>query len=197
MIELTFCFLRSTELASQAKHASPLTYFNYLHFNDNPRYLASHYVHTYFGTPYYSLSMQNAFAHGAGTMIATSGDAYVGNFVAGHKSGQGTMAYADQNMYVGSWAQDEPEGEGRMLYGKTGNVYEGGWKKGRRHGKGTMRFEVADEELSLCKICYESEMNALFYDCGHVAACDECARQVDHCPVCRRKVRAVCRIWKT
>ncbi|KAL9613801.1 MAG: hypothetical protein Q9167_001692 [Letrouitia subvulpina] len=187
----------SAALLSQAKHASPITYFNFLNSNDNPRYLARRYLYSYFGSPYYSLSMQNAFAHGPGIMISSSGDAYVGNFAAGHKSGAGTMAFSNQNTYTGEWADDEPEGQGKMLYGKTGNVYEGGWKKGRRHGKGVMRFEVADEELSLCKICYESEMDALFFDCGHVVACDECARQVDVCPVCRRKVRAVCKIWRT
>ena len=105
------------------------------------------------------------------------------------------MRYANGDTYIGSWANDEPEGEGEMVYAKTGNVYTGGFKKRKRHGKGVMRFEVADEEMRLCQICYEEEMDALFYDCGHVAACETCARQVEDCPVCRRRVKAVVRIW--
>ena len=136
-------------------------------------------------------------AHGQGTLVTLAGDAYTGTFVAGEKSGQGNMAYANGDTYTGEWKANEPNGQGRMVYAKTGNVYTGGFKKRKRHGKGHMVFEVADEEMHLCKICYEVEMDALFYDCGHVVACDECARQVDVCPVCRRNVRAVVKIWKT
>lgn len=106
------------------------------------------------------------------------------------------MAYASGDTYTGNFAENERDGHGKMVYGKTNNVYEGGWKKGRRHGKGIMTYEVADEEMAMCKICYENEMNALLYDCGHVVACEECARQVEICPVCRKSVRGVCRIWK-
>ena len=84
-----------------------------------------------------------------------------------------------------------------MVYAGTGNTYTGGWRRGKRHGKGTMRYEVADEEMALCKICYEVEMDALLFDCGHVVACEECAKMVECCPVCRRDVKAVVRIWRT
>ena len=60
-----------------------------------------------------------------------------------------------------------------------------------------MEYEIADEEENLCKICYEKEMDALLYDCGHVVACEECARCVEVCPFCRRNVRGVVRIWRT
>lgn len=130
-------------------------------------------------------------------MINMPGDAYSGNFVAGNMSGQGTMAYANGDTYAGEWSLNEPNGQGRMVYAKTGNVYTGGFKKRKRHGKGTMQFEVADEEMQMCNICYEEEMDALFYDCGHVTACEDCAKQVDVCPVCRKSVRAVVKIWRT
>ena len=107
------------------------------------------------------------------------------------------MAFANGDTYTGSWAKDEPDGQGEMVYAKTGNVYTGGFKKRKRHGKGVMRFEVADEEERLCGICMEEEMDCCFYDCGHVAACEGCARQVDVCPVCRRGVKAVVRIWRS
>ena len=107
------------------------------------------------------------------------------------------MDYSNGDTYIGEWKANEPNGTGKMVYAKTGNVYTGGFMKRKRHGKGTMEFQIADEELLLCKICYEVEMNALFYDCGHVAACEECARQVDQCPVCRKRVVAVVRIWRS
>lgn len=125
------------------------------------------------------------------------GDAYSGNFVAGTMSGHGTMDFANGDTYTGQWKNNEPNGQGKMVYAKTGNVYIGGFRKRKRHGKGMMQFEVADEEMQLCRICYEEEMDALFYDCGHVAACEGCAKQVDICPVCRKSVRAIVKIWRT
>lgn len=134
-------------------------------------------------------------AHGHGTTVNLAGDHYVGNFTAGSKAGAGTMAYANGDTYEGDWKTDEPNGQGKMVYAKTGNVYTGGFKKRKRHGHGTFVLKVADEDMQLCKICYESEMNACFNSCGHVVACDECARQVDICPVCRAAVRSVVRMW--
>ena len=174
-----------------------MEYFHYLHGHDNPTYFQEHVTNSYFGRYYSSCSVKMGRAHGQGTLVTLAGDAYTGTFVAGEKSGQGDMAYANGDTYTGEWKANEPNGQGRMVYAKTGNVYTGGFKKRKRHGKGHMVFEVADEEMHLCKICYEVEMDALFYDCGHVVACDECARQVDVCPVCRRNVRAVVKIWKT
>ena len=156
------------------------------------------HVGNYFGGPYTYAPLRKGRFFGECTMIDdTTGDAFVGKCVGGCKSGQGVMYYANGDTYTGEWANSLPEGQGTMVYNTTGNTYVGGWKNGRRHGKGVMNFEVADEELQLCKICYENEMDALFYRCGHVAACEMCARQVRDCPVCRRPVDAVVRIWKT
>ncbi|KAI4114889.1 MAG: hypothetical protein LQ345_004416 [Seirophora villosa] len=184
-------------LVNQGKHPDPISYFTYLRYNDDPGYLASHAANNYFGQAYSSCAVSFGVRHGQGTMISTNGNAYVGNWVFDQRSGQGTMAYASGDTYMGDFVEDEKDGRGKMVYGKTNNVYEGGWKKGRRHGKGVMTYEVADEEMATCKICYENEMDALFYDCGHVVACEECARQVEICPVCRKSVRGVCRIWRT
>ncbi|KAL9601645.1 MAG: hypothetical protein Q9219_002365 [cf. Caloplaca sp. 3 TL-2023] len=172
-------------------------FFEYLRHEDDPGYAQPHRVNSVFGTEYQSLPTLRGLVLGQGTRITMAGDAYVGGWVDNRKSGYGTMAYASGDTYTGEWAADERDGHGTMVYGGTKNVYEGGWRKGRRHGKGVMRYEVADEEMALCKICYENEMDALLYDCGHVVACEECARQVDCCPVCRKGVRGVCRIWRT
>ncbi|KAL8669172.1 MAG: hypothetical protein Q9168_006225 [Polycauliona sp. 1 TL-2023] len=188
---------QATQLVTQGKHTNPITYFQHLRYNCTATNQPSHLTKSEYGTEYLSAPLSHGLVHGPGTKIYSNGDAYIGTFTSDQKTGLGTMAYSSGDTYTGNWESDEPSGEGTMVYGKTSNVYTGGWKKGRRNGKGTMRYEVADEELAMCKICYEVEMDALFYDCGHVVACEECARQVDVCPVCRKSVKAVVRIWRT
>lgn len=186
---------RLTRHKEAGKPATVPEYRDYLFCATDPAYLKPTLTASYFSTPYYSCSIAYGRPHGTGTSISLAGDSYTGNFTAGFKSGQGTMRYSNGDTYTGAWADNEPEGQGEMTYAKTGNVYTGGFKKRKRHGKGVMKFQVADEEQRLCQICYENEMDAVFYDCGHVTACETCARQLDDCPVCRRKVKAVVRIW--
>lgn len=172
-------------------------YFNYQCSACDPAYLRSHITTSYFASPYFSGSIAYGRPHGQGTLISTLGDAYTGEFVSGLKFGEGRMNFANGDTYTGSWAHDEPHGEGKMVYAKTGNVYQGGFKKRKRHGKGVMHFEVADEEERLCGICYEEEMDCCFYDCGHVTACETCARQLDICPICRKVVKGVVKMWRS
>lgn len=72
----------------------------------------------------------------------------------------------------------------------------GGYQEGKPWGKGITYWEVADEEGEMCQICYGEAVDSLFYDCGHVCACVECAKQVEVCPICRKTVKQVVRIWK-
>lgn len=162
-----------------------------------PGTIHGHKTCTYFSEPYQSGSFLNGSFHGPGTTTKLNGQTYTGNFMASYMHGHGTMTYQNKDIYVGEFFKNEMHGQGKMIYFKTGNIYEGGWRHGRRHGKGKMEYMVADEELLLCQICYESEQDALFYDCGHVCACVECARQVETCPVCRRSVVAVVKIYRT
>ncbi|KAL8870455.1 MAG: hypothetical protein Q9174_003509 [Haloplaca sp. 1 TL-2023] len=188
----------SASLIAEGKHPTPISYFHYLRFNEEPAYLGNYnYDHQFGNAVYVSGSYKYGFAHGQGMQIDSTGDVYTGNWTHDDRSGQGTMAYADGNTYEGNFKEDLRDGQGKMVYGKTGNVYEGGWKQGRRHGKGVMKYEVSDEEVATCKICYEGEMDAVFFDCGHIVACLECARLVESCPICRKSVRGVCRVFRT
>ncbi|KAI4154523.1 MAG: hypothetical protein LQ340_001638 [Diploschistes diacapsis] len=188
----------SEELRKRGDALTVPEFFQTLTFLSHFSYTGPVHVASYFGGPYTYAPLRNGRFFGQCTMIDdTTGDAYVGNCIGGYKAGQGVMYYANGDTYTGEWVHSQPEGQGTMVYNTTGNTYVGGWKAGRRHGKGIMTFEVADEQLQLCKICFEAEMDALFYRCGHVAACEMCARQVRDCPVCRRPVDAVVRIWKT
>ena len=186
-----------SRLEAAGKPTTILGHFSYQCSACDPAYLQPHLTRSYFASPYFSGDIAYGRAHGKGTLITTLGDAYTGGFISGSKSGHGKMRFANGDTYTGSWANDDPNGHGEMVYAKTGNVYTGGFRKRKRHGKGVMKFEVADEEEHLCGICYEEEMDCCFYDCGHLAACEGCARQVDVCPVCRRGVKAVVRIWRS
>jgi hypothetical protein len=151
-----------------------------------------------YGTPFYSGAIKRGHFHGNGTLISDNGDQYTGPFVLGDRSGNGGhLITACGDEYTGSFYQNQRHGEGTFVEQKTGNKYVGGWQQDKRHGKGVTYWEVADEEMNTCQICYGAEQDALFYDCGHVCACTTCARQVDVCPICRASVKGVVRIYRT
>lgn len=160
----------------------------------NPTYASSQRTTSYLGSPYFSGSQSYARPHGQGTLVTMSGNTYNGSFVSGQKSGTGEMIYANKDVYEGDWEHDEPHGQGKMSYTKWGNMFEGGFKKGKRYGKGTMHYTHTEDEMKLCQVCYEEEMDTLFYACGHVCACEPCARQVETCPVCRERVRGTVKV---
>jgi len=51
----------------------------------------------------------------------------------------------------------------------------------------------AAEQAPVCCCCMTSPRDVLFDPCGHVCACEECARKLDACPVCRALLMAVVR----
>ncbi|KAL9107438.1 MAG: hypothetical protein Q9227_007635 [Pyrenula ochraceoflavens] len=150
-----------------------------------------------FGRHYYSGTMLNGRFHGHGTHISNTGHQYTGHFIQENRSGQGHLISPNGDEYTGTFLKNERHGEGTFVEKRTGNKYVGGFKEDKRSGKGVTYWEVAEEDEKLCQICYGEAQDALFYDCGHVCACLECARQVDVCPICRRGVKGVVRIFYT
>ncbi|OAX81295.1 hypothetical protein ACJ72_04362 [Emergomyces africanus] len=150
-----------------------------------------------FNGEFYSGDFKKGYYHGKGTHISDSGATYNGEFVLGQRQGKGIMEFASGDMYDGDWFEDERNGQGTFIERKTGNKYVGGYRAGKRHGKGISYWEVADEEMDLCQICYSEDQDALFYSCGHVCACVSCAKQVDICPMCRKKVTNVVKIYRS
>lgn len=60
--------------------------------------------------------------------------------------------------------------------------------------------EILNEDTSvndskLCKICCDNEMNAILFPCMHIIACVTCAFSLDSCPVCRKQISEVKRIY--
>ncbi|RAK73787.1 putative MATH and UCH domain protein [Aspergillus fijiensis CBS 313.89] len=150
-----------------------------------------------FTSEYYSGEFMKGYFHGKGTHVSDLAATYVGDFVLGKRHGSGYMEYPIGDTYEGDWSEGICHGQGTFVERKTGNKYVGGYKDGKRHGKGISYWEVADEEMDLCQICYGDEQDALFYDCGHVCACVTCARQVDLCPICRKSIISVVKIYRT
>lgn len=154
-------------------------------------------VEATFTSDYYSGDFLNGHYHGRGKHYSGTGTVYEGDFVFGRRHGQGKMDYPTGDTYDGDWVEDVRHGQGTYVEKKTGNKYVGGYKDGKRHGKGISYWEVADEEADLCQICYSEEQNAVFCDCGHVCSCVTCAKQVDLCPICRKTIKSVIKIYKT
>lgn len=154
-------------------------------------------VEANFTSDYYSGDFLKGYYHGRGKHLSGTGTVYEGDFVFGRRHGQGRMEYPTGDIYDGDWVEDVRHGQGTYIEKKTGNKYVGGYKDGKRHGKGTSYWEVADEEMDLCQICYSEEQNAVFCDCGHVCSCVTCAKQVDLCPICRKAIKSVIKIYRT
>ncbi|KAF1813165.1 hypothetical protein P152DRAFT_457525 [Eremomyces bilateralis CBS 781.70] len=149
---------------------------------------SGNFTFDYFSAEQYEGEVRFRIPHGLGKKTYFSGDIYEGSFVLGKRSGRGIMIYANGDRYDGEWLNDSKDGNGTFIESSTGNAYEGGWKNDRRFGEGVTKWKVAQEMERMCRVCWEEAADAAFYDCGHVVACLPCAKRMDNCPVCRRRV---------
>ena len=49
-------------------------------------------------------------------------------------------------------------------------------------------------EQDMCKVCYDFKSSILTLPCSHIAVCGYCISALDHCPVCRSKVKCTIRV---
>ncbi|KAL1392076.1 hypothetical protein HDK64DRAFT_263178 [Phyllosticta capitalensis] len=158
--------------------------------------LTGHFTLDHFSSEHYTGLLRNGLPHGHGRRTYFDGSSYVGPFRLGSRHGpNGTLTYTNGDVYRGSWADDAPHGMGSLVEHASGNAYHGGWRAGKRFGEGVTHWRQAQEVERLCRICWEEGADAAFYDCGHVVACLACARRVDQCPVCRRRVLSAMRLF--
>ena len=197
---------QKASFASVGKFTSPDQLSRYLWHASRQHPVQSHtgeFTLNSFGGSFTSGQMHKGHFHGPSiTNISSSGYTYTGPYVMSMRqttaeSPKGTMIYSNGDIYTGEWRNDEREGQGEFLEARTGNRYVGGFLGGKKWGKGITYWEVAELEGNMCQICYSEEIDALFYDCGHVCACHSCAKQVDQCPICRRNVRHVVRMYRS
>jgi pSer/pThr/pTyr-binding forkhead associated (FHA) protein len=50
-------------------------------------------------------------------------------------------------------------------------------------------------EDTACKICFSRDGDAALYPCGHVL-CDYCAHRCSNCPVCRREIQEIVKLYR-
>lgn len=50
-------------------------------------------------------------------------------------------------------------------------------------------------EALLCMVCCEEEIDAAFCPCGHTVCCENCAMQLQSCPVCRAEVEHIQHVY--
>ena len=162
-----------------------------------PHLNCSHITRSYFSSSFFRGMVRHGKPHGLGEDISLgNNEAYRGDFALGLRHGYGRLQYANGDIYEGTFECGVPSGEGRLVEDATGNVYSGGWKNGKRHGHGvTVWKQAEDESGKRCKICWESDADTAFLQCGHVAACMECAQNLDDCPVCRGRVAGVVKLY--
>ncbi|KAJ5775021.1 uncharacterized protein N7511_000032 [Penicillium nucicola] len=191
---------KRSQLASTGSFTSPDRLVHYL-WADSRRhpiqgFTGNKTMEATFTNDYYSGDFLKGYHHGKGTHISSTGMVYKGEFIFGRRYGQGKLDYPTGDSYNGDWVEDVCHGQGTFIEKTTGNKYVGGFKDGKRHGKGISYWEVADAELDLCQICYTEEMDAVFADCGHFCSCVTCANLVSLCPMCRKDVKKVIKIYR-
>jgi hypothetical protein len=160
-----------------------------------PSKLNGHFTHSYFSSQYYKGEVKNGHRHGHGCRIYHSGATYEGSFQLGQRHGHGLYTFQNGDTYDGDWVANQQHGNGTFVEAATGNTYVGGWKNDKKFGEGVTHWKNAQETERLCRICWEESADAAFYDCGHVVACLSCARQVENCPVCRKRVLSAMKLY--
>ncbi|KAF9695032.1 hypothetical protein EKO04_006896 [Ascochyta lentis] len=183
-------------LAARAASADPHSFITYRVFARNfASRLNGHFTYNYFSSEYYKGEIKNGHRHGHGKMFYHSGATYEGSFQLGQRHGHGLYTFQNGDTYDGGWAGNQQHGSGTFVEAATGNTYVGGWRNDRKYGEGVTHWKNAQEAERLCRICWEEAADAAFYDCGHVVACLQCAREVQNCPVCRKRVLTAMKLY--
>lgn len=183
-------------LAAQGAFSNVQSFLEYRILARNfPERMTGHFTYDSFSSQYYKGEMKNGHRHGHGTRIYHSGAKYEGTFRLGQRHGHGLYTFENGDTYDGDWVADQQHGSGTFVEASTGNTYVGGWKNDKKFGEGVTHWKNAQEPERLCRICYEDNADAALYDCGHVVACLPCARQVQSCPVCRKRVLSAMKLY--
>lgn len=187
---------QKSTLADRAAFADPQAYMKFRAFARNfPHKLHGHFTYNYFSGEYYKGEIVNGYRHGHGTLIYHSGAIYNGSFRLNQRHGHGLYTFQNGDTYDGDWVDDQQHGTGTYVEATSGNTYVGGWQNNKKFGEGVTHWKNAQEAERLCRICWDGEAEAAFYDCGHVVACLTCAREVQNCPVCRKRVLSAMKLY--
>lgn len=65
-----------------------------------------------------------------------------------------------------------------------------------RQEKKAQKEKDTMEDTDLCKICWDAAVDCVMLECGHMATCTNCGKQLAECPICRQYVVRVVRTFK-
>ncbi|RKP34401.1 hypothetical protein BJ085DRAFT_39307 [Dimargaris cristalligena] len=58
-----------------------------------------------------------------------------------------------------------------------------------------------DNNENSCRVCFDSLINSIILECGHMATCMDCAKRLqtstNECPICRQRITRVVHVFKT
>jgi hypothetical protein len=183
-------------LADRAAFVEPSAYLTYCALARNfPSSINGHFTYRNFSSQYYKGEVKNGERHGHGMLMYHSGATYSGSFRLGQCHGHGLYTFQNGDTYDGDWVDNQRHGSGTFVEAATGNTYVGGWKNDKKFGEGVTHWKNAQEAERMCRICWDEPAEAAFYDCGHVVACLTCAREVQNCPVCRKRVLSAMKLY--
>lgn len=95
-------------------------------------------------------------------------------------------ALIDGNTSSNADMEGAPNGDGALA--DSGGRRAGGANAGEK--------EDSSPFPDLCVICLEERYNSVFSSCGHMCCCVGCASQLNQCPLCRRRVEHVIRVYR-
>lgn len=52
-----------------------------------------------------------------------------------------------------------------------------------------------NNDVLLCKICYDQQLSMVFLPCGHSMCCPSCTTALSECPLCRKNIDATVRVY--
>jgi len=53
-----------------------------------------------------------------------------------------------------------------------------------------------DIDENICKVCFENPINCVLLKCGHMVVCVDCGTNIKNCPICRRTISEIVKIYK-
>lgn len=63
------------------------------------------------------------------------------------------------------------------------------------HKESREKTEIPDENI--CKICWDDPIECIILECGHMACCLNCGKQMSECPICKQYIVRVVRFFKS
>jgi len=83
----------------------------------------------------------------------------------------------------------------RERRGSGGSEAEGGGEHNVRYGSDSEHDGSTLYKEGMCKVCFEVEVETVLGPCGHEIVCSKCAAKLDKCPVCRKVITRVIRVY--